>query len=281
MEQFVRAAGTALRINDTRKGETAVVLIHGYLENLDVWDDLTRILSRRYRVLSLDLPGHGISEVRSGVHTMDFLAEVVKGVLDVQSVERCFMVGHSMGGYVAEAFAAKYPETLQGLVLFHSTPNADTEEKKEDRRREIELIRSNKKELLASMFAPRGFAEQNRRRLRDEIESFEELITLNDDEGIVAVLNGLIERRDQGEMMRALKVPQLFIFGRHDAYIPQEAAEKIAGGQPQARVSWLENSGHMGFIEEPEVSAVVIDSFIEEVNSRRDGLVMPSENIVL
>lgn len=268
MEQFVLASDTALRINDTRKGETVIVLLHGYLETLDIWDGFTGLLAGRYRIISLDLPGHGISEVKSEIHTMDFLADVVKGVLDGREIEKCFMVGHSMGGYVAEAFAAKYPEALLGLILLHSTPNADTEEKKEDRRREIELIRSNKKELLATMFAPKGFAEQNRRRLREEIEGFEELITINDDLGIVSILNGMIERPDRNETLKALRVPQLFIFGRHDAFIPREAAEKIIEGHPQARVAWLENSGHMGFMEEPEVTAAVISSFVDEVSSK-------------
>lgn len=268
MEKFVRACDTALRINDTQKGEAVIVLLHGYLENLDIWEGFAGLLAHRYRVISLDLPGLGISEVKSETHTMDFLACVVKGVLDGLGVGKCFMTGHSMGGYVAQAFAAKYPEMLQGLILFHSTPDADTEEKKEDRRREKELIRSNKKELLASMFAPKGFAEQNHGRLRDEIEGFEELATINDDEGIIAILNGLIERPDRNEMLRKLKVPQLFIFGRHDALIPVEAAEKIIAAQPQAEVAWLENSGHMGFIEEPEASVEIISSFIEKILNR-------------
>ena len=139
MEKFIMAAGTALRISDTLKGGTTVVLLHGYLESLEIWGDFMKELAMHYRILAIDIPGMGISQVRGEVHTMEFLADVLKGVLDKQGVERCFVVGHSMGGYVAEAFAAKYASMLQGLVLFHSTPNPDTEEKRENRRREIDL----------------------------------------------------------------------------------------------------------------------------------------------
>lgn len=151
MEKFIVAAETALRISDSQQGDTTLVLLHGYLESLEVWEDFTKLLTPYYRVIAIDIPGHGISEVRGEVHSMEFVADVLKGVLDKQGVARCFVAGHSMGGYVAEAFAARYPEMLQGLILFHSTPNADTDAKKEDRRREIELIRSDKKELIASL----------------------------------------------------------------------------------------------------------------------------------
>lgn len=167
-----------------------------------------------------------------------------------------------MGGYAAEAFAERHSDMLQGLILFHSTPNADTEQKKADRLREIELIRADKKELLASQFAPKGFAEENRRRLRDRIGQLEELTAATDDDGIVALLRGMIERRDMNDMLHALQVPQLFIFGRMDGFISVETAERLAAAHPQAEVAWLEHSGHMGFWEEPEASERIIRSFI-------------------
>lgn len=152
---------------------------------------------------------------------------------------------------------------LQGLILFHSTPNADTDAKKEDRRREIELIRSDKKELIASLFAPKGFAEANRKRLRGRIEQLQELISSTDDDGIVALLNGMIGRNDMNDMLHGLKVPQLFIFGRMDEFIPVERAEALVAAHPQAEAAWLDHSGHMGFFEEPEAAAEIIRGFID------------------
>lgn len=117
--------------------------------------------------------------------------------------------------------------------------------------------------MIVQLFAAKGFAPANRERLRTRIEQLSELMAMNDSQGIIAVLNGLIQRVDQHEMMRNLKVPQLFIFGREDEFIPVEAAEQIIAAQPQAQVAWLERSGHMGYLEEPERILEILEQFIE------------------
>ena len=203
------AGTTALHICDSQAGEKCVVLLHGYLESSLVWEDFVPYLYKEVRVVTLDLPGHGISVVTGEVHTMDFLADTVADALTALGIGRCTLVGHSMGGYVALAFCERHPEMLDGLVLLSSTPNPDTPEKAENRRREIALVEAGKKEML-----------------------------------------------------RSSKVPQLFILGRKDGYIPPEAAEKMVAEHPQAKVVWLENSGHMGFLEEPDATARAILDFV-------------------
>ena len=263
MDRFIKAAGCALRVSDSEKGERCIVLLHGYLEALEVWESFAKLLKTRYRVVTLDLPGHGISEVKGEIHTMEFLADVVCGVLDALEIDKCTLVGHSMGGYAALAFAEKYPLRLDGLVLFHSTPNADSEQKKKDRNKEIELIDAGKKELLAKMTSGKGFAADNRGKFSDVIEDLTELVGITEDEGIKALLRGMMQRKDMNGMLRESKVPQLFIFGRKDEYINAETAEKIAAEHPQARAVFLEDSGHMGFFEQPEVAAAALTEFIE------------------
>ncbi len=268
MEQFTLVGDTALHYADSQRGEPCVVLLHGYLESLDVWDDFSLLLRKAggYRTVSLDLPGHGISEVIGEVHTMDFLALTVKQLLDKLNVEKCVLVGHSMGGYVALAFAEHYPERLQGLVLFHSTPNADTPEKVEHRRREIEVVKGGRKELLARVTPEKGFAVENRKRLSDLIESLSLQVMLTEDEGITSILEGMIARKDQNEMFSKLPVPELFVFGKQDEYIPIEVAEGLAARHPQARVVWLEHSAHMGFEEEPQEACRVLAEFIDTLS---------------
>jgi pimeloyl-ACP methyl ester carboxylesterase len=268
MEKFIIADGVATRIADTLDGEQVVVLLHGYLENLNVWDELTGLIQPHLRVVALDLPGHGISQVRGPVHTMDFLADVVYDVMRGLGIAKYTVVGHSMGGYVALALAAKHPEKLSGLVLFSSTPNADSPAKREDRAREIAIVEGGKKELLARTLPAKGFAPQNRTRMADEIEDFAELITLTEDEGITALLRGMAERPDRGDMLRSLTVPQLFILGRHDEYISADVAAEMIARQPQAEVVWLEDSGHNGYIEQPRQAAEAILEFINVNNNK-------------
>lgn len=262
IEKFIMAGSTALHVCDSQAGEKCVVLLHGYLESMLVWEDFIPYLYKEVRVITLDLPGHGISVVTGEIHTMDFLADTIADALKALGIEKCTLVGHSMGGYVALAFCERHPEMLDGLVLFSSTPNPDTPEKAENRRREIALVKAGKKDMLARVAPAAGFAVQNRTRMRDYIEDLTEQVFITEDEGIVALLNGMIARRDQNEMLRRSPVPQLFILGKKDNYIPPEAAEKIIAEHPQAKVVWLENSGHMGFLEEPEAAARAILGFV-------------------
>ena len=261
-EKFLMAGSTALHIADSGVGEKCVVLLHGYLESMYVWDDFTSLLTSSVRVITVDIPGHGISEVKGEVHTMEMVADVLHEMLNSLGIEKVTMVGHSMGGYVSLAFCARYPEQLEGLVLLSSSPNPDTDLKKENRRREIALVRAGKKDALARVAPEAGFAEHNRRRLKSYIDDLVECVHITEDDGIVALLGGMIERVDQNEMLRKCGVPQLFIMGKHDAYIPVEAAEAIIANNPQAEVAWLENSGHMGFIEEPEACAEALLKFV-------------------
>jgi pimeloyl-ACP methyl ester carboxylesterase len=194
------------------------------------------------------------------VETLVFLAGVALAVLAELGVEKCVVCGHSMGGYVALEMLRNHPEALSGLVLFHSVAFGDSDEKRENRRREIEVVMAGKKDLLAASVS-KSFAPQNRQRFADKIEELADQVYLTEDAGVVALLRGMEERRDNNDMLAESTVPQMFIFGRGDEYITPELAERQIALSPQARVVWLENSGHIGFIEEPRASAEAILSF--------------------
>lgn len=265
VERFIMAGDTALHICDSQSGEKCVVLLHGYLENMLVWEQFASLLYKRVRVITLDLPGHGISEVKGKIHTMEYLADTVVSMLDALAIERAVVVGHSMGGYVALAAAERHPERLAGLVLLSSTPNADSDEKRENRRREIALVESGKKEALARFAPSMGFAADNRKRFADAIDDLTEIVHLTEDSGIVALLGGMIERHDQNEMLLSSSIPQLFILGRCDEYITQEIADAMVARHPQADVVWLEKSGHMGYVEEAERCAAELLQWVESL----------------
>ena len=262
VEKFIMAGDTPLHICDSEQGDKVVVLLHGYLENMLVWEEFIPLIYKSVRVVTIDIPGHGISQVRGEIHTMDYLAQVVSDALEALKIDRAYIVGHSMGGYVALALCEHYPEKVAGVVLLHSTPNADSEEKRKNREREIAIVKSGKKELLARTAPSAGFAADNRRRCSENIEDLAQIIHLTEDDGIVALLAGMMERKDQNEMLRQLHVPQLFIFGKKDEYIVADTAAAIAASHPEAQVVWMESSGHMSFIEEPEKCAAALLNFV-------------------
>lgn len=266
MEKFIIANQTPVRYADAGKGTQTVLLLHGYLESMEVWEEFAGQLGKYYRVLRMDLPGHGFSDWGGReVISIDYMADTAAAVLESAGVEKCTVVGHSMGGYVALSLAINHPERVEGLVLFHSSPNADSPEKKANRQREIELVEAGKKEMLARVNPGKGFAEANQTRCAEAIEDLAEQVMLTEDEAIVAILKGMSERKDRNEKMRALKIPELMIFGRGDNYIPVAAAEGMIAAQPQAEVAWLDHSGHMGFIEQPKEAEEILTSFLQRV----------------
>ncbi len=262
-EKFIMAGETPMHVADTERGEQCVVLLHGYLESMLVWDEFVDLLKRDLRVVTLDLPGHGVSMINDEVHTMEYLADCVALTMDALGIDKYSVVGHSMGGYVALAMLDKYAKHLENITLLSSTTSADSQEKCDRRRREIELIKAGKKNTLARLVPHVGFAAQNVNRLKDYIEDIRELILISEDEGVIAILGGMIERKSRGEQLRDSGIPHLFIFGRHDYYIPQEVADEMIEQDPNAKVVWLEESGHMGFYEEPEKCAEAILNMIK------------------
>ena len=270
MDKFIISNGCALRITDTRKGDKTILLLHGYLESLDVWEDFTRLLSNYYRVVAMDIPGHGISQVMGPEHSMEFLADTVAGVLDELEIEKATLVGHSMGGYVSLETLRRHPQRVEGIVLLSSTPNPDPEEKATQRQRELNLIEGGHKDLLAQTAPKAGFAPQNIKRMADEIAFLEEQVYVAEAEGVAALLRGMIGRKDSNELLRQSSVPQLFILGKHDGYIPMEVAQAMVEAHPQAQVAWLEESGHLGFFEEPEACAAAIRNFMKAGSENKE-----------
>ena len=262
-EKFIMAGETPMHVADTERGEQCVVLLHGYLESMLVWDEFVDLLKKDLRVVTLDLPGHGVSMINGEVHTMEYLADCVALTMDALGIDKYSVVGHSMGGYVALAMLDKYAKHLENITLLSSTTSADSQEKCDRRRREIELIKAGKKNTLARLVPHVGFAAQNVNRLKDYIEDIRELILISEDEGVIAILGGMIERKSRGEQLRDSGIPHLFIFGRHDYYIPQEVADEMIEQDPNAKFVWLEESGHMGFYEEPEKCAEAILNMIK------------------
>jgi len=240
-----------------------IVLLHGYLERGKIWQAFTKLMPEGYRFIVPDLPGHGDSGSWGRVHTMDDLAVAVNAILEAEGIPEIFLAGHSMGGYVCMAFADLYPERLAAYALVHSTPFADTDEKRENREREISLVLCGKKRQIVLVNIPKAFASVNLDRMSPQVESLKHMALMSPDEGMIALLNGMKERPDRTAVLQNPELPLLLIGGMKDNYIPVEVFEKLASLAPHARVLRLENSGHMGFMEEPELLVKEFEAFLK------------------
>jgi pimeloyl-ACP methyl ester carboxylesterase len=241
---------------------TPVVLLHGYLESSEIWDLFAEKLAADCKVISIDLPGHGLSEVFGSVHSMEFMATVIKELLDSLNIQKVFLCGHSLGGYVALAFLELFPDYLSGYCLFHSHPFADSPEAIEKRLREIAIVKAGKKDLMYPDNVTRMFAPSNLRNFQDALQRSKDIASKLPGEGIIAVLNGMIERPSRLKFMEEGKVPCLWILGIMDNYIPCGPIQERVKLPSNAKVVVLKNSGHIGFIEEEDLCVRIINDFM-------------------
>lgn len=252
------------KIAFTQKGKgRCIVLLHGFLESKTTWADYVDALSKKFKVVAIDLPGHGNSASYGYVHTMELMAETVKALLDYLRLKKYVLVGHSMGGYVALAFAENYPDYIKGLVLFHSTAAADTDEKKYDRDKAIRLVKRTPHKYIAEA-VKRLFAAHNLEKLADKVKLAQDIAMQTTQQGIIDALEGMKIRPNREVVLKFVSYPILFINGKYDLVIPYENIQHQLQLAHQIETLLLENSGHMGFFEEPEKSLKALNKFVRK-----------------
>lgn len=252
-----------IRYSDEGQGKT-VVLLHGYLESLEIWSPFATELANNNRVIAIDLPGHGQTGTSNGMPNVEFMAECVKAVLDQLQITKTVLIAHSMGGYAMLAFAELWPEKLLGIGLFHSISWADLPEKREARDREIELVKQGKKQLIFNVNIAKGFADDNLKLFKDEIERAKQIAANTTDDGIIAALNGMKDRKDRTFILEQIQVPVFFGIGKKDNYIPMEKLMALTILPRNKHITIFENSGHMGFIEEKDFAIDELEQFLEK-----------------
>ena len=268
-EKRITYLGKLVSYHSEGKGNV-IVLLHGFLESKTMWHFFSSQLSPNFRVVSIDLPGHGKTDSFSDSHTMKLMAEIVKAVLIKEGIEKCVMIGHSMGGYVTAEFAHLFSDQLLGIGLFHSQVSADNDEARKNRDRTIELIIKNKKSFIKN-FIPDLFAPENIETFKDEIEKLKDEAIMMDKVAIVAALRGMKDRNDHEEMLKKIPFPVLFISGKKDVRIPAEKVLQQAGLPAHSEVLILGNVGHMGHLEAREKTLNFVRSFCERIFLENSG----------
>ncbi|MEP6597598.1 MAG: alpha/beta hydrolase [Ginsengibacter sp.] len=247
-----------------------VVLIHGFSEDGNIWNKLIEDLQKKYLLIVPDIPGSGKSEMLDGnsVPIEDY-AEVIKTIIDSQlskvsqmaEVGVITLIGHSMGGYIALAFAEKYPELLNGLGLFHSSAFADDEEKKQTRYKAIDFIKANGCYAFLKTSIPNLFAD------KQHVQEMEALIEEGKKfrpEALIQYYQAMINRPDRTGVLKNFKKPVLFIIGEKDNAIPLQTSLQQCHLPEISHVHIL-NTGHMGMVEESRLSLHMIESFLQNI----------------
>ena len=214
------------------------------------------------RIITIDLPGHGLTDNFCDVHTMDFMAKIVKEVLKQAGVDQCVMVGHSMGGYVSLAFAEKYPYSLRGLGLINAHAMADDATHRVYREQVCAQVMDNRASFIVD-FVPNLFHPDRRGALYQDIKDLKDQCLETSTEAIIAAQRGMKERPSRLEILGKLEVPVLLIYGKEDNRIPLEIAVSQAMFPRHTEMLLLDKVGHMAFLEEREYVKPRIKNFVD------------------
>ena len=248
-----------LYVEDRGSG-TPLVLLHGFPLDHTIWNQVVLLLEAHVRVLSPDLRGHGRSPAPQGVYTMELLAKDVAAMLDDLHVRRVVLAGHSMGGYVALAFAQAYPERVSALALVGSHAAADAPERRKGRYETAEEVLRQGVSGVANAMAPKLT-------LRAElVEPLHRLILKNAPEGVAGALQAMAERPDRREFLAGLDLPVLYLVGDHDPFVSLELAQAQANRLQRGELRIAIGAAHMPMLETPQFVADALKDLAAQVN---------------
>ncbi len=221
-------------------------LLHGFLENHKMWNPIIENLSQQKRIITIDLPGHGDSALLEPSNSMHAMALSVNSVLEKLGVKSARMVGHSMGGYVSLAFAEAFPEKTKGVLLLNSTPEADTNERKQMRMHAVDMAGRNY-EALVSMSVANLFSAHKRDELEGEIKKTKQEALQVSPQAYIACQKNMSERKDYSDFWKKARFSKQMILGAEDGLInPKRMQQKFAAFNVKIDVL---SGGHMLHIE--------------------------------
>lgn len=238
-----------------------VLLVHGFPVDGSLWNYQAEKIQDCCRLLIPDLPGSGQSPLTFPI-TIESMADMLYDILLQEHIDHCILIGHSMGGYIALAFAEKYSPKLKGLGLYHSTAFSDTEEKKQGRIRSIAMMQRYGAGAFLRQMMPNLFAEKYRENNKDALKA---LIKSKEDANLntlSAYYEAMMNRPDRTHILRQIKVPVLFVIGEKDTSAPAEDVLQQVSMPLVSQVHLLADVAHMSMLEMPDVSARILKDFI-------------------
>ncbi len=229
--------------------QPTLVLIHGHGVDASIWDGVCAVLLFDGSVLRPDF------SQRTDLVSIDAYAHELHRQLQGANAKKSILVGHSMGGYIALAFAERYPELVQELVLFHSTAYADDDAKREQRKQTIDALKTEGtapfiEKTMPKMVAP-GFSAETIQQL---ISRYRALPT----DALVAGMQAIANRPDRTHVLRDARFPVRLILGKQDQLITYDKTRTLAELSDKVTVATMETAGHLGMIEQTDEAAQLL-----------------------
>jgi 3-oxoadipate enol-lactonase len=239
-----------------------LVFLHAFPLNRTMWTAQEEILSSRYRVITVDLRGHGESDAPLWHYTLDQAADDVRALLDHLSVPQAAFVGLSMGGYILFAFYRKYADRVKGLVLADTRAQADTPEGKDGRFQMAQIAYNQGPAAIADLMIPKLLNPAVIQTKPALVRHVRSMIEGNQISGIAGDLMAMAERPDSIPLLRRIACPTQIIVGELDLATPPSDSKLMADQIPGARLTTIAGAAHLSNLEQPETFNDIVGDFV-------------------
>lgn len=239
----------------------AVFLIHGFLEERNIWSDFIPKLQEEYLVICPDLFGHGETPAFGELHTMEEMADAIAFIMEELEIESASLIGHSMGGYISMAFLEKYPNRVDRIMLLNSSPKEDSTERLKERDQVMKIVPKHK-QIFVKSAVNRLFAEESKDKFEDKLNQRIEAAMEMEENSIIAAVKGMKIRKDREQVLKNYAGTKWIVAGEKDDLIPIESIKDVARNTDSKIIELP--GGHMSYIEQQEKVAKAIDQLLKQ-----------------
>jgi pimeloyl-ACP methyl ester carboxylesterase len=237
----------------------SLVFLHGFGEDARMWDDF---IPGRFSDATMHIPNYA-----DWSDCLSIAAYAQKIEQNLPYNESFVLIGHSMGGYIALEMAKKFPERIQGIVMLHSTPLADSTEKQAQRDKTATFIQEHGSESFIRSFVTNLFTPEFVESHRNLMEKLADRYVFISQAGLIGATLAMKVRADLVEFVKSTNIPILFVLGEKDPLIPSNSIVEILAGKAQHKYVILAAVAHQGCYEAPEETYIAIHQFINEIHA--------------
>ncbi len=253
-----------IRVAYTDDGEgMALVFIHAFPLSKAMWQPQVKALAGSYRIITLDLRGHGESDAPIWNWSLEDYAADVIAILDSLGIAQAVFIGLSMGGYTLFSLYRQCPDRIQGMILADTRAQADTEDGKAGRRTMAQVAFKNGASAIADMILPKLLAPTTLERHPELAEQVRRIALSTPQAGIIVDLMAMAARPDSLDLLKTITCPTLVIVGEQDQATPVADSQAIVQRIPAATLVTIPQAGHLSNFEQPEAFNEAIRSFLK------------------
>ena len=264
----VQINGISLAYHDRGTG-LPLVFLHAFPLSRTMWAPQEEALSPHFRVITVDLRGHGDSDAPLWHYTLDQAADDVLALMDHLSIRHAVLVGLSMGGYILFSFYRKYPDRVKGLVLADTKAQADTPEGRDARFQMAQIANRQGPAAIADIMLPKLLSPDTITAKPDLVRTVRSMIEGNQISGIAGDLMAMAERPDSTPLLETIVCPTQIIVGEHDHATPPSEAQLMADRIPHARLTIIPNAAHLANLEQPEAFTHIVQAFASDLEREK------------